>query len=155
MTRHIPPVFGSDVQRKIHEEVHSVLQARKLETPDTIVDIQMREQPDAPETARPTILVITPWIFGKEEEAHRIKAVEQIVKVSTKLIREAGDNDTQLHVEIIAPELSTCIYFSPVRDEPQLFKQWDHIRPLVNRRLDAHSSTRGRMTLIALLRYGL
>ncbi|KAG7412947.1 hypothetical protein Forpe1208_v008455 [Fusarium oxysporum f. sp. rapae] len=155
MTRRIPPVFGEEVQTKIYKEVHSVLQARKLETPDTIIDIQMREQPDVPETARPTILVITPWIFGKEEETRRVQAVEHIFRMSTKLIRDAGDNDTQLHVEIIAPELSTSICFAPVRNEPQLFKQWDHIRSLVHRRLDAHLSTRGRMTLIALLRYGL
>ncbi|KAF4443083.1 hypothetical protein FACUT_1637 [Fusarium acutatum] len=75
--------------------------------------------------------------------------------MSTRLIRDAGDNETQLHVEIIAPELSTRIYFAPVRNELQLFQQWDNLRSMVNRRLNAHLSTRGRMTLIALLRYGL
>ncbi|KAF5590811.1 uncharacterized protein FSUBG_10675 [Fusarium subglutinans] len=154
-TRHVPPVFGKEIQETIYNEVHSVLRARKLKTPDTIVDIQMREQPDDPETARPTILVITPWVFGKEEESLRVAAVEYITRMSTRLIREAGDNETQLHVEIIAPELSTRIYFDPVRNEPQLFQQWDNLRSMVNRRLNAHLSTRGRMTLIALLRYGL
>ncbi|KAF4499489.1 hypothetical protein FAGAP_4339 [Fusarium agapanthi] len=154
-TRHIPPVFGKEIQETMYKEVHSVLRARKLKTPDTIVDIQMREQPDAPETAQPTILVITPWVFGKEEEALRVATVEYITKMSTRLIRDAGDNETQLHVEIIAPELSTCIYFAPVRNEPQLFQQWNNLRSMVNRRLNAHLSTRGRMTLIALLRYGL
>jgi hypothetical protein len=155
MTRHIPPVFGREIQETIYKEVHSVLRARKLGTPDTIVDIQMREQPDAPETARPTILVITPWIFGKDKDTIRVEAVQYISKMSTKLIRDAGDKETELHVEIIAPELSTRIYFAPVRNEPQLFQQWDNLRSMVSRRLDAHSSTRGRMTLIALLRYGL
>ncbi|KAF5691810.1 hypothetical protein FDENT_3177 [Fusarium denticulatum] len=154
-TEHLPPVFGREIQETIYNEVQSALRTRKLKTPDTIVDIQMREQPDAPETAQPTILVITPWAFGKEEEALRVAAVDYITKVSTRLIREAGDKETQLHVEIIAPELSTRIYFAPVRDEPQLFQQWDNLRSMVNRRLNAHLSTRGRMTLIALLRYGL
>ncbi|KAF5620778.1 hypothetical protein F52700_11104 [Fusarium sp. NRRL 52700] len=154
-TEHLPPVFRGEIQEKIYNEVRIVLRARNLETEDTIVDIEMREQPNTPETAQPTILVITPWVFGKEEESLRIKAVEHIAKMSTSLIRNDGDNETQVHVEIIAPELSNPVYFDPVRDEPQLFQQWDNLRSMVNRRLNAHLSTRGRMTLIALLRYGL
>lgn len=55
----------------------------------------------------------------------------------------------------MAPELLGPIYFGPVHDRPGLVQAWDDMKRTVHEYLDRSDATRGKMTCLALFRYGL
>ncbi|KAF4345316.1 hypothetical protein FBEOM_720 [Fusarium beomiforme] len=126
-------------------QVIEILKRYQVYSNETKVDFVMREQQGLPNTAVPTLLIIAPWS----------QSVQGTWKSVTEAIAKRTTPGTGVHVEMIAPELSSTVYYSPVRNQPKLSQSWDKIRAHFFQKLEQSEATKGKMTAIALFRYGL
>ncbi|KAF4980042.1 hypothetical protein FZEAL_3904 [Fusarium zealandicum] len=149
----IPPTLR-DCAVDLRIGTKEILTRRQLwDDDETDTELLMRQEPNDPETAIPTLVIVTPW--SPCARAKWRGAVQEIAAFGAETVRNSGDTLTSLHVEMIAPELYFPVYYAPVRNEPVIFRSWDQTRAFVRQRLESFDATKGRMTAIALFRYGL
>ncbi|KAF5631333.1 hypothetical protein F25303_9705 [Fusarium sp. NRRL 25303] len=127
------------------KDVSEILKRHNVDSKETSVDFHMREQQGFPSTALPTLLIISPWS----------ESLRGTWKSITEAIAKSTNPGTEIQVEMIAPELYEDIYYYPVQDQPKLSHSWDRIRAHVYEQLEQFEATKGKMTTIALFRYGL
>jgi hypothetical protein len=83
------------------------------------------------------------------------KAVHDIAVWLHKLSIDLNFEHGQVHIEMIAPQLTKPVYIGMVRDDAYTSDSWDQVRALVHQRLENFQATKGHMTSMSLYRYGL
>ncbi|KAF5984628.1 hypothetical protein FCOIX_2517 [Fusarium coicis] len=112
---------------------------------DGVTHFQMRGQ-------IPTVLVVSPW---SSENTHIWEAaLKEMVTSLTELTRASAIHDGDIHIEIIAPELTKTIYYTCI-DDPHFSATWDSVRPKVRKCLESFQATKGYTNTLGLLRYGV
>ncbi|KAH6958241.1 hypothetical protein DER45DRAFT_214387 [Fusarium avenaceum] len=121
---------------------------------DNEIDIELVNQQmvGAPETSVPTVMISAPWCA--EKKASWEKAVNDIAVWLHKLSVQLNFKHGQIHIDMIAPELTTTVYYGPVSDDTDTYDSWDQVRDIVYQRLENFQATKERMTAICLFHYG-
>lgn len=112
------------------------------------ISLQMRQESKQPQTACPTLFILTPWSHDKKgafKDAGQ-ELVDYLVDFGRIL-------EHQIHLDIRAPELVHTIYYGPVKDA-SLSETWSQVSDLVYQCLESIPTTRGRLTCLALQKYG-
>lgn len=128
-----------------------------LEDEDTDNEINLRlvnqYRMGASNTSVPTLIISAPW--SKEKQTMWKKAVHDIAVWLHKLSIDLKFEHGQIHIEMIAPQLTETVHIGIVRDDAYTADSWDHVRALVHERLENFEATKGHMTSMSLFRYGL
>ncbi|KAI1023550.1 hypothetical protein LB503_000037 [Fusarium chuoi] len=101
---------------------------------------------------RPTLLIVAPW--SSEKTPIWEAALKEMVMSLMELTSASSIRDGDIHVEIIAPELTQTIYYTCIND-PHLSATWDSVCSKVYKCLESFQATKGHMSTIALQRYGV
>ncbi|KAF4958972.1 hypothetical protein FSARC_10875 [Fusarium sarcochroum] len=109
-----------------------------------------RQEPYGPRI--PTVVVVAPW--SPEIKPVWEKAVHEMAVFLTEFSKTSSISQGDIHVEIIAPELKQPIYYTSI-DEPDRYEAWDKVRGKVHDCLESFEATKGRLSTIALWKYGV
>ncbi|KAF4428272.1 hypothetical protein F53441_14048 [Fusarium austroafricanum] len=147
------PIAVEQIRRDIEYQASNTLQKHNVlpqDEYDRQVSVEMRQEPDQPTSAIPTVLIITPWTPAKNESFKRV-ATDMAIWLTEWT---ATLSPIKIHVEVIAPELVQPIYYSQV-GIPALSRVWDDARQLIYNRLQAFPATKNHLTCLALQKYGI
>lgn len=148
------PIGIQEVSQAITRQARAMIQKHNLlfEDDENEVNLNMLQQPDDSTTAIPTLMISAPW--SHEMQGAWVEVVQELVIFLRELLRNSGNKDRDIHVEIIAPELQQTIYYGDV-SEPFLLGSWDTVMDMVYKRLQSFEATKDHMTTIALEKYGV
>ncbi|KAF5702036.1 hypothetical protein FMUND_13654 [Fusarium mundagurra] len=124
-----------------------------VEQPRCFAETWMERTEGQPGTEEPTVTVVLPWT--PDSKARWTSAVQAIAIRNKELLHGTKFEDTPPRIEFTAPEIVGPIYLGVVDDRPDLIQHWDHVKRVVNERLNTFDATRHYVTSIMLLRHGL
>ncbi|KAJ4127982.1 hypothetical protein NW768_008265 [Fusarium equiseti] len=116
------------------------------------VEVQIVDQGHYTERI-PTLRIVAPWSVDKQEDWKN--AVHDMAEFIYKFSQEAKFDHTKVHVDMKDPKLTKIIYCHPVEESFCDTAEWDTIRKVVRQRLNAFKATKGKVSVIMLLRYGV
>ncbi|KAK5660009.1 hypothetical protein OQA88_13477 [Cercophora sp. LCS_1] len=136
--------------------------ARHAEVDILDVDIVVRmpvgdggDRPD-PKTLPPTILIVAKWT-GNESHARWEKVVTETKKLLDPAVKSATEGRAEVRVEMVDLELTLPKFITPIGGTEYsgaLSNDWPNIMDRVNRILTSHGTTKSRVNIVALFKWG-
>ncbi|KAF5613038.1 hypothetical protein F25303_14296 [Fusarium sp. NRRL 25303] len=148
------PSSMEDLRSDIRNHAYTLLKKYNLLYQDEAgrnneVLLQMLQRPMEPDTARPTIRILALW-SPSNDVAFRKLAEEMVEWVANW----TGNVSQPIDVEITTLENVQTIYYGAVNDLA-LSKAWDSTRKSIRTLLESLQNTRGSLTCLGLLKYGV
>ncbi|KAF4442040.1 hypothetical protein FACUT_2263 [Fusarium acutatum] len=148
------PSSIEDLRNDIRNHAYTLLKKYNLLYRDEAgqnneVLLEMLQLPMEPETARPTIRILALWSLANDV-AFRNLAQEMVDWVANW----TSNVSKRIDVEITALENVQTIYYGAVNDRA-LSKAWDSTRKSIRTLLESLQNTRGSLTCLGLLKYGV
>ncbi|SCV50129.1 uncharacterized protein FFB14_11286 [Fusarium fujikuroi] len=149
------PADIEQVRRDIEREADRIMEKHGLHFEDEKhrcdPQMEMRGVPWKSGTSLPTILILAPW--SAEKQRDWIRATQELAIFLADLSRVCSFSETEIHVEIMAPELVQRIYYTRI-DDPVFQSAWECLSGTISNRLQSLRATRGHITCLSLQKYG-
>ncbi|KAF5624764.1 hypothetical protein F25303_11479 [Fusarium sp. NRRL 25303] len=113
--------------------------------------MEMRGVPGKSGTSLPTILILAPWSTEKKRDWGR--AAQEMAMFLADLSRVCSFGETDIHVEIMAPELVQPTHYTNI-DDPVYQSAWEYLSSTILSRLQSLTATQGHITCLSLQKYG-
>ncbi|RBR05715.1 hypothetical protein FVER53590_29984 [Fusarium verticillioides] len=154
MSRERLPSSIENLSSDIRNHVYTLLKKYNLlyrdeDGQNNEVLLEMLQQPMEPDTARPTIRILALW-SPANDVAFRNLAYEMVDWVAEWTVNVSQ----RIDVEITALENVQTIYYGAVNDLA-LSEAWDSTRESIRTLLESLQNTRGSLTCLGLLKYGV
>nr|CEG05714.1 unnamed protein product [Fusarium clavum] len=150
----LPPFILPHVKR-LEEQAREILARYQIKFDDEEedeVEVQLVNQ-GLYARCIPTLLITAPWSVDRQEEWKN--AVHDIAELIYNIAQEANFDHTKVHVDMKDPKLTKTIYFGDVEESFCDTAEWDTIKKVVRKRLQSFEATKGQMSTMMLLRYGV
>ncbi|KAF5707144.1 hypothetical protein FGLOB1_7095 [Fusarium globosum] len=142
---------GLDIER----EANSIIKRHGLQFEDEEdrcdPQMEMRGVPGESGTSLPTILILAPWSAEKQHDWER--AAQEMAMFLAGLSRVCSFGETDIHVEIMAPELVQTTHYANI-DDPVYQSAWECLSSTIFNRLQSLRATQGHVTCLSLQKYG-
>ncbi|CCT75285.1 uncharacterized protein FFB20_07151 [Fusarium fujikuroi] len=161
--RRLPLITSSDrlpagikqVGLDIKREANSIIKRHGLQFKDEEdrcdPQMEMRGVPGKSGTSLPTILIFAPWSTEKQRDWER--AAQEMAMFLAGLSRVCSFGETDIHVEIMAPELVQPTHCTNI-DDPVYQSAWEYLSSTIFNRLQWLRATQGHVTCLSLQKYG-
>ncbi|KAG5787234.1 hypothetical protein H9Q69_013697 [Fusarium xylarioides] len=149
------PVGIEQVRQDIEREAVSITRKHGLQFKDeeqhSGPQMEMRGVPEKPSTGLPTILIFAPWSTEKQRDWET--AAQEMTVFLADLSRVCSFSESDIHVEIMAPELVQRTYYTNI-DDPVFQSAWECLSSTIFNRLQSLRATQGHITCLSLQKYG-
>ncbi|KAF4946528.1 hypothetical protein FGADI_11166 [Fusarium gaditjirri] len=142
------PAPMQQVSQDILKSAHTIAKKHQLLSPedtDAQIRFEMRKR-------IPTLLIVAPW--SSEKTPIWEAAVQDMAMSLAELTKASMISEGDIHIEIIAPELTQTIYYT-WPDDRSLCRNWDSVSVKVYNCLQSFEVTKGYMSTISFQHYGV
>ncbi|KAF5231673.1 hypothetical protein FANTH_13341 [Fusarium anthophilum] len=149
------PADIEQVRRDIESEAFSIMKKHGLQFKDEEDDyrpeMEIRGVPEKSSTGVPTILILAPWSTEKQRDWET--AAREMASFLADLSKVCSFGETDIHVEITAPELVHRTYYTNI-DDPVFQSAWECLSTTIFNRLQSLRAIQGHTTCLSLQKYG-